>query len=108
MSLFRVFLRCVRMPTGYLESVCSSGSPAFSWGLDSHTARPRELLRTDSAQDRCQYGRMKKKKRQLNATARTTIAGIKREMQKPRLAGSVRDDPRYQVVLAAEEPTRSG
>jgi hypothetical protein len=51
---------------------------------------------------------MKKKKRQLNATARTTIAGIKREMQKPRLAGSVRDDPRYQVVLAAEEPTRSG
>jgi hypothetical protein len=50
---------------------------------------------------------MKKKKRQLKATARTTIAGIKREMQEPRLAKSVRDDQGYQVVLAAE-PTRSG
>jgi hypothetical protein len=50
---------------------------------------------------------MKKKGRQLTV-ARTTIAGVKREMQEPRLAKSVRDDPRYQVMLAAEEPTRSG
>jgi hypothetical protein len=40
--------------------------------------------------------------------ARATIAGIKREMQEPRLAKSVRDDPTYQVVLAAERTTRSG
>jgi hypothetical protein len=51
---------------------------------------------------------MKKKRRKLEVPARTTIADIKREMQEPRLAESVRDDPRYQVVLAAEEPNRSG
>jgi hypothetical protein len=60
-----------------------------------------ELLRTDSAQDRGQNGRMRKKKRRLKATARTTIADIKREMQQPRLAGSVRDDPKYQAALTA-------
>jgi hypothetical protein len=49
---------------------------------------------------------MRKKKRQLKATPRTTIADIRREMQEPRLTKSVRDDRRYQVVLAAEEPTR--
>jgi hypothetical protein len=51
---------------------------------------------------------MKKKRRQLKDSARATIAGIEREMREPRLAKSVRDDPRYQVMLAAEEPTRSG
>jgi hypothetical protein len=65
----------------------------------------RELLGTDSAQDRCQYARMKKK-REPKAPAKTTIAGIKKEMQRPRLAGSVRDDSSYQVVLATERPTR--
>jgi hypothetical protein len=55
---------------------------------------PDELLRTASAEDRCQYDRMRTNKRQLKATARTTIAEIKREMQQPRLAGSVRDDPK--------------
>jgi hypothetical protein len=49
---------------------------------------------------------MKKKGRKLKVPARTTIASIKKEMQEPRLAKSVRDDPRYQVVLAAEEPVR--
>jgi hypothetical protein len=44
---------------------------------------------------------MRKKKRRLKATARTTIADIKREMQQPRLAGSVRDDPKYQAALTA-------
>jgi hypothetical protein len=51
---------------------------------------------------------MEKKRRKLEGAARTTIADIKRAMQEPRLAKSVRDDPRYQVVLAAEEPNRSG
>jgi hypothetical protein len=47
-----------------------------------------------------------KKKRQPKSSARTKIADVKQEMQEPRLAKSVRDDPNYQVVLAAEEPTR--
>lgn len=51
---------------------------------------------------------MRKKSRQPKGPTRPTIASIKREMQRPRLAGSVRDDLRYQVVLAAEQPTRSG
>jgi len=80
----------------------TSGSP------DLTGRRCFEPLRTDSAQDRCQYGRMKKKKRDPKGPARTTIAGIKREMQRPRLAASVRDDSSYQVVLATERPTRSG
>jgi hypothetical protein len=50
---------------------------------------------------------MKKKKGASKGPARATLAGIKREMQEPRLATSVREDPRYQVVLAAEKPTRS-
>ena len=63
--------------------------------------RRGELLRTDSARDRCQYGWMRKKKRQSKGHGKALIAGIKREMQEPRLAKSVRDDPRYQVALAA-------
>jgi hypothetical protein len=51
---------------------------------------------------------MTKKKREPGSPARATIAGIKREMQEPRLAKSVREDLRYQVVLAAEQVTRSG
>jgi hypothetical protein len=60
-----------------------------------------ELLRTDSARDQCQYGWMRKKKRQSKGQAKALIGGIKREMQEPRLAKSVREDPRYQVELAA-------
>jgi hypothetical protein len=66
-----------------------------------------ELLRTDSARDWCQCGRMRKKKREPKVPAKTTIASINAEMPRPRLAGSVRDDLRYQAVLAAEKPTRS-
>jgi hypothetical protein len=60
-----------------------------------------ELFQTDSARNRCQYGWMRKKKRQSKGHGKALIAGIKREMQEPRLAKSVRDDPRYQVALAA-------
>jgi hypothetical protein len=87
----------LRLPRTLFTIAHLSGSP---------TRRPGELLRTASAQYRCQYGWMKKKRRQPKGPARATIAGIKREMQRPRLAGSVRDDPRYQVALATEEPTR--
>jgi hypothetical protein len=58
---------------------------------------------------------MRKKRRQPKGpakvkpkrTARATIAAIKREMQEPLLAKSVRNDTRYQIMLAAEEPNRS-
>ena len=108
-NLFRVFLCLrVRAPRGYVETVSSSGSPAF-WsilitlpGPDWIGARrPGELLRTDSTKDPWQYGRMKKKKGASKGPARATLAGIKREMQEPRLTKSVRDDPRFQVALAA-------
>jgi hypothetical protein len=66
-----------------------------------------ELLRTDSARGRCQYGWMRKKKRQSKGYDRALIAGIKREMEEPRLAKSVRDDPRYQVAPVAEQPPNS-
>jgi hypothetical protein len=89
---FTVFLG----PTRILFTIAhDSGSPT------------RELLRTDSARDRCQYARVKKKRRQPKGPARTTISAIKREMQEPRLAKSVRDDPRYQAALAAEEARRA-
>jgi hypothetical protein len=58
-----------------------------------------ELLRAESVGDR-------KKKRQSKGRARALIAGIKREMQEPRLAKSVRDDPNYQAALVAKEPAR--
>jgi len=56
------------------------------------------------------HDRVRKKRRQPTGPARVkpkrpagaTLAGIKREMQEPRLAKSVRDDLRYQGVLAAD------
>jgi hypothetical protein len=51
---------------------------------------------------------MRKRKREPKVPARATIAEIKREMQEPRLAKSVRDDSGYQLVLAAEEPSPPG
>jgi hypothetical protein len=63
-----------------------------------------EQLRTDSAQDQCQYCGMMKKKNNSRESARTTIASIKREMQKPRLTESVRNDGGDQGVPVAEQP----
>jgi hypothetical protein len=47
---------------------------------------------------------MKKKKKNPIETARTTISSIKREMQKPRLTESVRNDGIDQAAPVAEEP----
>ena len=80
----------------------TAGSPDWS-----RACRPYELLRTDSAQDRCQYGGMKKKRNNPRESPRTTIASIKREMQKPRLTESVRNDGRDQVAPVAEQPPNS-
>ena len=64
-----------------------------------------ELLGTDSAQDWRQYcGMLKKKSNNSRESARTTIASIKREMQKPRLTESVRNDGRDQDAQVAERP----
>jgi hypothetical protein len=43
---------------------------------------------------------MKKKKRASKGSETAILAGIKREMQEPRLTKSVRDDPRYQAMSA--------
>jgi hypothetical protein len=51
---------------------------------------------------------MKKKKRNNpRKSAKTTIASIKREMQKPRLTESVRSDGRDQGAPVAEQPPNS-
>ena len=74
----------------------------------TRACQPKELLRTDSAQDLCQYGGMMKKKRNNSReSARTTIASIKIEMQKPRLTESVRNHGRDRVAPAAEQPPNS-
>jgi hypothetical protein len=36
---------------------------------------------------------------------RTTLASVKREMQQPRLAASVRNDPKYQAKIQAKKNT---
>jgi hypothetical protein len=46
-----------------------------------------------------------KKKRNPIETKRTKIASVKREMQEPRLARSVRDDPTYHSEPLFEEPS---
>jgi hypothetical protein len=63
-----------------------------------------EPLRTDSAHDSCQYFRMKKKRKNPIETARTTLSSVKREMQKPRLTESVRNDRRDQAAPVVQIP----
>jgi hypothetical protein len=51
---------------------------------------------------------MMKKRQNLKNLGRTTIASVKREMQKPRLTESVRNDGKDQAAPVVEEPpTRS-
>jgi hypothetical protein len=54
-----------------------------------------------------QNGRMTKKSSTRKKPARTTLASVKREMQTPRQTASVRDDPKYQAILAAEKSAGS-
>ena len=49
----------------------------------------------------CQYFEMVKRNK-YKQSARATIASVKREMEKPRLTESVRNDRRYQAALLAE------
>jgi hypothetical protein len=52
--------------------------------------RQAELLRTDSANDPCEYLRMQKTNNPAKR-ARTTLSNVKREMLEPRLTESVRN-----------------
>jgi hypothetical protein len=47
---------------------------------------------------------MIKKRQNLKDPAMTTIASVKREMQKPRLTESVRNDGKDQAAPVVEEP----
>jgi len=62
-----------------------------------------ERLGTDSAPNPCLYLRMTKKRKYSIAPAKTTIASVYEEMQKPRLTASVRDGEREQAVPATEQ-----
>ena len=48
--------------------------------------------------------RMMKKRKNRKETARATISSVKREMQKPRLTESVRNDGRSQTAPIVDEP----
>jgi hypothetical protein len=61
-----------------------------------------ERLGTDSAPNPCLNLGMTKRKHSITP-ARTTIASVDKEMQKPRLTASVRDGEREQAVLAVEQ-----
>jgi hypothetical protein len=49
----------------------------------------------------CQYFEMVKRNK-YKRSARATIASVKREMEKPRVTESVRNDRRYHAALLAE------
>jgi len=51
---------------------------------------------------------MAKKMDKRKQPARTTIADVKKEMDKPRLTESVRNDRRYQATLTAEKAAGPG
>jgi len=66
-------------------------------------SRHCEPLGTDYVHDPCQYFGMKKNNNPIES-ARTTVASVNREMQKPRLTESVRNGGKDQVVPIAKKP----
>jgi hypothetical protein len=64
-----------------------------------------ERLGTDSAHNPCQYFGMMKKTKNPIKRARTTIASVNKEMQKPRLTESVRNGGRDHAAATAEQPS---
>ena len=58
----------------------------------------------DRPRRRDDFFMMKKKKNRLEI-ARKIISDVNREMQKPRLTESVRNDGRYQAAPLVKEPT---
>jgi hypothetical protein len=118
-SLFREFLRLRQACEGFIwnQYVLLADQNSVQYCSHLWVARlDRQHVVQMSAQGRCQYGWMRKRGRQPKGPARgkpkrparTTTAGIKGDMREPRLTKSVRDDPRHQVALADDEPTRPG
>jgi hypothetical protein len=64
----------------------------------------RELFRTDSENDPCQYLAMQKKTKAAKR-ARTTLSSVKREMLEPRLTESVREALRDEPEPVVEKPS---
>jgi hypothetical protein len=64
-----------------------------------------ELLGTDFAANPCQHFEMNKTEKTSITPARTTVASIKKEMQKPRLTESVRNDGKRLAIPVAKQPT---
>jgi hypothetical protein len=64
-----------------------------------------ELLGTDFAANPCQHFEMKKNGKTSITPARTTVASIKKEMQKPRLTESVRNNGKLLDIPVAKQPT---
>ena len=72
---------------------------------DGHLLLARyEPLKTDSALSVLVFMKKKNRKNRLEI-ARKIISDIKREMQKPRLTESVRNDVRYQAAPVVKEPS---
>jgi hypothetical protein len=64
-----------------------------------------ELLGTDFFVNPCQHCRMKNKGKTPITPVRTTVASVKKEMQKPRLTESVRNDGKRLLIPVAKRPT---
>jgi hypothetical protein len=63
-----------------------------------------ELLGTDFAANPCQRCGMKKNGKTPIKRTRTTLASVKKEMQKPRLTESVRNNGKLLDVPVAKQP----
>jgi hypothetical protein len=64
-----------------------------------------ELLGTDFVANHCQHCRMKSKGKTPIKPVRTTVASVNKEMQKPRLTESVRNDGKRLAIPEAKRPT---
>jgi hypothetical protein len=76
--------------------------PAKLKALHPHIVSYREQM---FAANPCQYFGMMKNSKDSIVPARTTIASVHKEMQKPRLTESVRNHGRGQVAPAMKQPS---
>jgi hypothetical protein len=75
------------------------GRPARTSNSKSRRAPANgELLGTDFAANACQRLSMKKKGKSSITPPRTTVASVNKEMQKPRLTESVRNDGKKLLI----------
>jgi hypothetical protein len=86
--------------------MCSSKARPSLTGNSKSRRTPTngELLGTDFAANPCQHREMKQNGKTSMTPARTTLASVKKEMQKPRLAESVRNDGKDPVPSTGPQP----